>query len=349
MKVKREELLQALESVLPGIAPKEIVEQSSAFVFKGGRVLTYNDEVSCRCPSPFGKEITGAVRSERLLDVLRKLPDDEIDAEAKDGKLTLRGKGRRTWVIMEADITLPVDAVERPTEWRPLADDFLEAVSTVQRCAGTDESSFATVCVHLHPKWVEATDRFQLCRWRLKTGLEKPVLVRQSAIKHVTQLGMTEFAETEGWIHFRNGRGLELACRRYLEDYPDLSSYVKPGGETTSLPKGMAEAAERAETFSAEDKDNNRVKVHIKAGRVTVTGEGVSGGYLETKKTAYKGPELVFWITPSILADIVRKHNECEVSDSLMRVNGGAYVYVAWLHKPEAAVGASKEESANET
>ena len=37
MQVKREELLNTLETLTPGLAQREIVEQSNAFVFKIGR------------------------------------------------------------------------------------------------------------------------------------------------------------------------------------------------------------------------------------------------------------------------------------------------------------------------
>ena len=47
MKIDREEFLKQLESVLPGYSTKEVIEQSSCFVFKKGRVYTYNDEIAC--------------------------------------------------------------------------------------------------------------------------------------------------------------------------------------------------------------------------------------------------------------------------------------------------------------
>ena len=48
MRVSREKLMQALEAVSPGLANRELIEQSSCFVFKSGMVMTFNDEVAGR-------------------------------------------------------------------------------------------------------------------------------------------------------------------------------------------------------------------------------------------------------------------------------------------------------------
>jgi hypothetical protein len=84
------------------------------------------------------------------------------------------------------------------------------------------------MCINLTPRFVEAWDNFQIARYKIKTGLTEPVLVRQSSIKHVVSLGMTETAETQGWLHFKNPNGLVLSCRRYVDQFPsdDLTKYL---------------------------------------------------------------------------------------------------------------------------
>ena len=46
--VNREAFLHQLESVQAGLSSKEMIEQSSCFAFIKGKVVTYNDEISCR-------------------------------------------------------------------------------------------------------------------------------------------------------------------------------------------------------------------------------------------------------------------------------------------------------------
>ena len=47
MKINRMNLLNVLESVHPGLSKRDMVEQSACFVFQGGRVITFNDEIAC--------------------------------------------------------------------------------------------------------------------------------------------------------------------------------------------------------------------------------------------------------------------------------------------------------------
>jgi hypothetical protein len=70
--VNREVLLQQLESVQAGLSSREIIEQSSCFVFKDGNVVTFNDEVSCSRPCELGS-FTGAVQAAPLLSIREML------------------------------------------------------------------------------------------------------------------------------------------------------------------------------------------------------------------------------------------------------------------------------------
>ena len=58
--INRAALLQELEAVQPGLGTgRDTVEQAGCFGFHNGRVLTYNDEVSCSLETAI--KLTGAV------------------------------------------------------------------------------------------------------------------------------------------------------------------------------------------------------------------------------------------------------------------------------------------------
>src|ERR1700722_12769722 len=146
--VNRENFLSCLEAVQPGLSAKEIVEQSSCFAFQGGEVFSFNDEIACRCPSPLNDSFQGAVQADKLLNILRKLPEEEITISMTDTHLIIKGKGRGFDARREQEITLPVGAVEKPETWKELHKDFCEASSIVQQCTGSDQSRFLSICVH---------------------------------------------------------------------------------------------------------------------------------------------------------------------------------------------------------
>jgi DNA polymerase III sliding clamp (beta) subunit (PCNA family) len=350
IKVNRAEILNKLELVSPGLANREIIEQSSCFAFTNGNIYTYNDEVSCRTKSPFGKSFEGAVKAAPLLEILRKLGEEEVTIDRTATEVIVIGKGRRAGVRMEDAVLLPIDGVEVPgkEDWKELPEEFAEAVGVVQECANKSEGEQMLTCVHIHPKWVEACDRFQLCRYKLQTGITAPTLVRRDNLKAALSLGMTEFAETPAWLHFRNAGKLVYSARRSLENYRDLSPFFKDeGGDVVILPKSLKETCDKAQVFTSEEEDNH-VVVELRPGKIRIKGTGTSGWYSEVKKLAYDGDVLEFIISPKLLTELVDRHNEAIISADKLRVNGGKWIYATCLGKkaeaPEEVIDEPEEE-----
>lgn len=331
VRIQREKLLQELESVQAGLSPREIVEQSSCFVFNNGKLITFNDEVSCQRPTEL--KMTGAVAAAPLLAILQKLTIDEIDVEPRKESLLIKAKNKRASIRMEQEILLPIDALEKPKKWLPMHEDFAEAVDMASQCTSEDASTFNICCVHITPKFLEGSDNFQITRYKLKTGVEGDVLIKQSSIKTIVSLGMMEFCETDSWMHFRNKQsGLIYSCRRYLEEYPDFSEFFAFDGSPLALPKGIGEACEKAEIFSSENKDRNEVKVEIRKGAMRMKGQGPLGWYQEVKKLAkYNGEQIEFFIAPKLLVQITNRANECIVSSDRLKIDGGKFCYVVSL------------------
>jgi len=330
-KVNREELLRELESVLPGLSTREIIEQSSCFIFKDGQVKTFNDEISCSYKTSLN--IEGAVVALPFISILRKIPDENIEIVVNKTKdnLIIKGKSKRTKIRMEKEILLAVENIEDPGDWFELPVEFADAVSVVQHCAGKDQTKFKMTCIHICPKWVEACDNFQAARYKVPVGCSKDFLVRKDSLKHIVSLNMTEISETESWVHFRNPAGLILSCRRFIEDYPSLKDVLKINGIKTLLPKGIKEICERGEVFSVDNAEENEITVSLLPNKLKIVAEGVNGKHTEFSKIKYKGAELSFTISPKLLAELVQKHNEVILSKSMLHIKVGKFNYVTVL------------------
>ncbi len=327
MKISREVLLKKLEAVSPGLAKKEIIDQSQCFVFQDGKIITFNDEIACSVESPL--KIEGPVPAEPLLNLLRRLKEDDLEITQKDGELIIKGKGRRAGISMEAEILLQVEGLEQPEKWKKLPEDFIEAIGIVGTCASSDESQFIITCVHIHPKWVEAMDNDQAIRFPIKTGLKESILARWSSLKHIHGLDMTEMAHTDSWLHFRNPAGLVLSCRRNEEQYPDLSGILGAKGTKITLPKGLEEAVVKAEVFAKDEIGDSFVTVNLTKGRLTLEGRGASGWYQERKKISYSGEPLKFMVSPVLLVELSKRANECMVCENCVKIDTGKFTYIS--------------------
>jgi len=332
VKVNREELLKQLQTVTPGLSPKELIEQSSCFVFKDKKVMTFNDEIACT--HPVCLKIEGAVTSKSFISILQKLQEEELDIEAKDGELLLVGKKKKAGIRMEKEILLPVESVDATKNWVDLSEDFTEAVKRVQYCAGKDSTEFLITCIHITPDYMEASDNYQVGRYAVKTGIKKPILVRRDSLKHIASLDMTQFCETKSWLHFKNPSDLILSCRKYVEDYPtdEITKYLKAKGTKTQLPKGIRDSVDKAQVFSSENVEDNVVTVHLQRGKIKIKGKGVSGWFSEVKKIHYKGEEMAFSVAPQLLADLSQNYNDCEITKDKLKVESGKFSYVTVLN-----------------
>jgi hypothetical protein len=342
-RVDREAFLRVLELTEPGLAQRETLEQSSCYCFVNGEVITFNEELSVRGTSGLDNKFNGAVRGDKLLESLRKLTEEQIVIAQEDGKFVVRGKKRKFWVRLESEVTLPYTMIEVPDKFKPLPDDFSEAVQMVSGCCATsdDGSNFNTMCLNIAPGWVEACDTLKMCRWNLQTNFKEPCALKYQSTRPIHRLGVTQVALSKSWLHFKNARGFTLSARKYLNDWPSdaLDPWLDEEGEVVSLPKGLKEACEKSQVFTMDNGDSDLVSVALKATRVIIKGEGPLGGYEETSKVEWSGPEITFLVSPKVLSDLVDKYSEVIVTPRSLKIQGGSYTYCTRLSlsqgKPE--------------
>lgn len=340
MQINRSKLLAVLESCAPGVSSKEGTEQSNCYVFNEGKVFTFKGTVACVAETGLEPTLSGAVRANELLEMLRKLPDDELSNEDTGTTLSFKGHRREVEINKQAQISMPVDRLETPTEWSTLPEGFLKACETARQCTGSDESQWKLTCVHFHPEWLEACDNTQMVRCAYKTGLTEPVLVRNEDLKGLSTLQPTQIGLTKVWVCFRNANGLILCCRRYNSDYRDLTPHFEVADAgPLKLPDGLSQAASRAETFAPGDGGVKKILVDLKPGTLSIKSENSYGRYREEFPAVdYAGSPLLFRVSTGILARIAENHESVLVSASRLKVATEQYTFVACLGKVQSKV-----------
>lgn len=338
MRVSREELLSGLEQVQPALAPRNLLEQSTSFIFKDGEVFTYDGEVACRTYCPI-EGISVAVKAKPLLDYLRKLKEDEIEVILEDNELIFEAGREVVTYTVEHRIVLPISEVPhiKNRNYVPLNEGFCDALSVVAACAaGKKEESFAFRSVHLHPEWMEACDRKQICRWDVGSGLSEPILIRASDAKKLAPLGVIKIYASDNWLHFKNTCGTQFSCRRYLESYPDCSKFLAVEGTKLILPSSLQDTIKRAEVFSAEnaDEEKNILLVEINKKKLKIKSRSAVGSFSRTISLDYQGDPFSFLVSPEVLLKILQKGQEIEVSGNALKLQSVNYHYVTAIGKP---------------
>jgi len=204
MKVKRTEVLDALSRVEPGLAAKEIVEQSQSFVFVDGDVLTFNDEIAIAHPLDVG--IQGAVKADEFYKLMSKLKEDELDITTDGGELRVKGQKKEAGIRMEAEITLPLKEIAPPKKWTQLPSKFCDALKFCIFSTSTDMTKPALTCLYVNDTSVVSCDNFRLTRYSMgdeaKGLFPAPFLLPAAAARQLLKYAPKKYAIVGGWIHF---------------------------------------------------------------------------------------------------------------------------------------------------
>jgi hypothetical protein len=345
MLVARSGLLNALESIMPGISSRDMVEQGTCAVFMGDRVCSYNDEIFCEYKLEDALNINGAVPIAPLRSMLHKLKEDSVDIRIEGSELLIKGKsGRESGIRIDEKIALPIEKVDKPEKYKKLPDTFAQAVLRAASCASTDSGLYNITCIHLTAKHLEATDNNHAIRYYMDLPIADPSMVRATSLAQIKLASPKSISITQSWVHFKNNLGLRMSIRKDAtggaHKYPDLTKLLEFKGKSITLPKSIGEACERAEIFSAEDAEMNLVKVEIAPGKpLRLRADGSSGWYQEKKEIEYDGPELKFMISPQLLAALVSESHPCKVDGHRLIMKSDSFSYVVALEaeatKPE--------------
>jgi DNA polymerase III sliding clamp (beta) subunit (PCNA family) len=343
MRVNREELIHSLSSLKPGIAKKEIIEQGDCVLFDAASGLAYsfNEQIACFIKLNLG--VTGAVIAEPLLTLLGRLPDDEIDVNQGDDNLLIKCKRSSSGVKCDPQLRLPINVLERPDDdaWLPLPEHFVDAVGIVEGCVSTSDTDFKMSSIHIASDFMESANVNQACRYNIEMSIDEPFLVRHGVLRSIVSNGVSEYAVTSNWLHFRNKHDLTISCRRYVEEYIEEMDTViakKRDSTTITLPSGLKDAVATASLFSKDNLkgvDEVEVQFFKEKQKVFILGEGFYGFHRHSHKIEYDGEDLRFNINPRLFMTLIEQYKTCELCPECLKFSNSFYTYITSIEPPQ--------------
>lgn len=334
--MNREELLNALQIVKPGLANKEIIEQATSFAFANNRVVTYNDEISIS-HSVKGLNITGAVKAEGLYQLLSKLTQSEIEITATDNELLLRSGRIKAGIPLQQEIKIPL--IDRPNKWLKLPDDFKEAIKFTMASCSKDMSSPILTCIHVKNEQVESLDGYRVTCYKIAAMPTDSFLLPANIAADLIGYDLKYIATSDNWMHFKAGKTI-ISCRVLEGQFPDIKPFLKVRGPVIKLPRSLSEVLNKATIFSKKQdlSIDEEVKITLKKNRMTIRGQGNAGWFEEELNLVYSGDEIIFWVNPESLELISKQAQTCILGTNRLKFAGGP-----WQHTMATATEESEE------
>jgi len=334
MKINKDELIKALEIVKPGLAQKEMIEQSTSFAFMDGRVVTYNDEISISHPVA-DLEIDGAVKADKLYGFLNKVKKDEIEFKVTESEIRMIVGKSKAGLVLQAEVKLPLDEIGAMGKWKEVPDGLLDAIRFCIFSCSNDMSKPVLNCIHVRKdtNQVESTNNLRATRHDFTGQLPVPsFLIPGSSARELHKYEITHIARGSGWIHFKTAEDTVFSCRVFSDDFPEMNHLFKVKGKEIKLPKTTADILDCAGVFSSKDHFlDNMVEVSLADKKLKITAKADSDWFKEEANIRYSDDPITFQIHTNFFKEICQQEGKCILASNMMKFQGDNWEHILAL------------------
>jgi len=324
MKINRSELHAVLEKLQPGLAAKEIIEQSNKYIFQPKFIRTYNDEVAVTCP--LATELEGVVPSEEFYNIIKKIPDEVILLESDDKEMVVRGRKKKYKIKIDTTIVLP-NIKTNIKKWNTLPDDFSDAISFCAFSTSKDATDPTLTCLFISKNEVRSTDdKIRATIWTMQSEVKDEFLLPGEFIKAVLKYKPIKYSIEKSWLHFSNDDGSVFSCRTVDDEFPDISNYFKVKGSSITLPSDFAKIVDRSHILQKDEE--KLINIALTKNKVTCVGEGEAGEGTEWESIEYDGPDISIYVNPLFLTQILLHLQKVTIGEKRLLFKGKNFEHV---------------------
>lgn len=333
MKISKSKLQEALEKTKPALANKDIIEQSSSFIFMNGRIHTYNDEISISCPVD-DVDLKGAIKSQLLYEFLQKTSKDEIVLRQEQSEIVLMAGKAKAGFTFEHEIFLPINLeLSSSNNWKDVPANFNEGLALCYPCCSSDMSQPNLTCVHVHDTFIEATDGFQIVRFELDSSVIESFLIPKAAAGQLVKYKPTKMLMTDGWAHFKTEDDTIFSARTFAGTFPNIDKHleISKTSQRINFPKRIKDILERARIFSNRADTISYIttaQLTLHKNELVIQSKNAYGWFEEKSKIRYDGKKFSFMLGLDSALAILPKMRLCNLEENKISFNGENWQHV---------------------
>jgi len=294
--INRNDLIEALLKVKPGIANKEFLEQSSHFILNEEEIISYNDEVSISCP--FTTKMKCTVDAGLFFKLIDKMEGDDLNLKLEDKKLKIEcGSVKAELIIVENSNIFPyteklIDE-QNELEWEKVPSDFIHAIKMCLFSASSDKTLGTLTCIWFEDDSIFSTDRYRMSWYKLNGNLNKKFYIEAEFLKGLLNVesDILEFALGKSWCHFSMTDDTIYSVRLIV---PESTLSIKEKFEQfqpaleTALSDDFLKAVETVSLISQNVEEQSQyVEIEFSKDNILVYSESEKGTIQKTVKSIF--------------------------------------------------------------
>lgn len=312
MKIKRSELLKALSLVKPGLAKKEIVEQSTHFIFNKEEIVAYNDYICIT--HPFKTDFKCSIKAEEFYKLLQSMKEENITVECgKDMIVKINDKETRVGLsaTKEGKIDEYINQldIKNIKKWKILPKDFIQGVYLCMFSISKDMTSGTLSCLSIVDNKISSSDNLRISQYEMGDSIKNDLLIPLQSVVELVKYPVTKYCLIDSWIHFKTDEGIVFSTRIMKGDFPDVGKFLDLKGTKINLPKELQEAMQLTKIVVEDSLDivDQKVELTIKKDIITCRGDGKISWAEKDVVFSYKGKEIKFLVNPLFLSQVLNK------------------------------------------
>ena len=334
--IDKQELLEILTKVKPGLSHKDIVEQASHFIFTGEEIVTYNDQI---CIShPFKTDFKCSVNADNLFKILSGVPGDDVEIKFDGTQLEITGKKFKAGLavsVEETIYTLFSDIrIGFRRGWKEIPSDFMEGLFLCMFSASMDMTTRTLTGVGVLDDSMVSSDDYRLSKYKLDVGVGTDFLIPAKAIFELKGYDFKEYKVSESWIHFRTENGVVFSIRLIegsMKEF-DFEQYFEVDGAELVLPEKLASVLETVSIMAEGDFDfEKKIEIIVDGNKVICKGRKSQGWVEIEEKLEGENEAVSFFINPIFLKQILQKTNSVIIGEGRALFKSDKFEHVMLL------------------
>jgi len=341
MKIKRSELLEALNAVKPGLATKTVVQQMEHVIFTGQDIVTYNEQTGILYP--FETDFEASVNYNDLYKIITKIKKDEVELTVEESELLITTKttkaGLVTMTTDEIDESLDGLINQLPNEvngldWQDIPSDFIDGALLCIPAVSQDLSQGTLACLYINNDNLICTDNQRISWYKLKEPVNYEFFIRAGTIRELASFDIKRLCVSESWIHFITDKDVVFSTRlirgKSFDYFLDMFDGFK--GTAVELPEGLKALVDSAAVMAEEGIYRN-MRVTIQEGEMVCATQNARGWIEEPIPIKYdKKTPIDFQVSAIFLQQILNLPLKMTVGKGKSLFESGSFRHIL-LHR----------------